>query len=316
MTALGRHADPLQLAGQGFLALGLGLFLTGQTFLLLLQPGGIIALPGDAPAPVQFQNPARHVVQKIAVVGHGDDRAREGGQIALQPGHGLGVQVVGGFVQEQNVGILEQQAAKGHAAAFAAGNLLHRHVARRAAQGVHGHFQAGFQIPDALGVHLLLHFGLPGDEGVHLLRLHGLGEFGVDFLKLPGDGRKVADALLHHFAHSARFTGQGLLLQITDGIAGGQHGFAVKGLVHTGQNFQQAGLARAVEAQHADLGPVKIGKRNVFQHFLLAVALGHADHGINNLVRFVAHRLLRVWDHGARAGIAYGASVWPGCKES
>ena len=51
-----------------------GFFFILQAVLLLLQPGGIVALPGNALAAVEFQNPAGHVVEKIAVMGHGDDR--------------------------------------------------------------------------------------------------------------------------------------------------------------------------------------------------------------------------------------------------
>ena len=191
VAALGRHADPLQFAGQGLLAVGFGLFLIGQALLLLFQPGGVVALPRDAPAAVQFQDPAGHVVQEVAVVGHGDDRTGEGGEVTLQPG----IQMVGGFVQQQDVRGLQQQAAQGHAAAFATGDLVHGHVGRRAAQGVHGHFQTGVQIPHALVVHQFLHLGLTLDEGVHLLRFHGFGETGIDFLELLGDG--------HEFAHTA-----------------------------------------------------------------------------------------------------------------
>ena len=226
-------------------------------------------------------------------MGHGDDRAGEGGEVTLQPGHGLGIQMVGGFVQQQDVRGLQQQAAQGHAAALAAGDFVHGHVGRRAAQGVHGHFQPGIQIPHALVVHQFLHLGLALDEGVHLLRFHGFGETGIDFLELPGDGHEFAHALFHHLAHGAGLPGQGFLLQIADGVAGSQHGLAVKGFVHTGQDLQQAGLARAVEAQDADLGPVEVREGDVLQHFFLAVALGHADHGINDLVRFVAHSILK-----------------------
>ena len=49
-------------------------------------------------------------------------------QVLLQPGDGFGVQVVGGFVEQQDVGLLEQQAAQGHAASFATGNDVHRGV--------------------------------------------------------------------------------------------------------------------------------------------------------------------------------------------
>ena len=222
-------------------------------------------------------------------MGNGDDSTGEGGEEAFQPGHRLGVKVVGGFVKQQNVGRFKQQAAQGHAAALAARNLGNGHVAGGAAQGVHGHFKARIQIPDVLGVHEFLHFGLTGDEGVHLVRFHGLGELGVDFFKFAGNGGEVAHAVFHHFAHGAGFVLERLLFQIADGVAWGQHGLAVKGLIHARQNAQQAGFTRAVQTKHADFGPVKVRKRNVFQHFLLAMTLGDADHGINNFVRFVTH---------------------------
>ena len=43
-----RHADPLELALQRLLALALRLLLLRQTLLLLLEPGGVVALPRDA----------------------------------------------------------------------------------------------------------------------------------------------------------------------------------------------------------------------------------------------------------------------------
>ena len=53
-----------------------------------------------------------------------------------------------------------------------------------------------------------------------------------------------------------------------ENLAGGYGmGLAVKGFVHTGQDLQQARLARAVEAQNADLGPVEVRKGDVLQHF-------------------------------------------------
>ncbi len=279
----------LPLAWRPLLALHLGLFFLLQALFLLLQPRGIVALPRNAAPPVQFKNPARHVVQEVAVVGHGDDRAGEGLEEAFQPRHRLRVQVVGGFVQQQDVRALQQQAAQGHATALAAGDDRHRRVAGGAAQGVHGHFEAGVQVPGALGVHLLLHLALALDEGVHLVRLHGLGEFGVDLLEFLHEIDHVLHAFFHHLAHGAGFVHQRFLLQVADGEARREHGLAVEVGVHPGQDLQQRRLARAVQAQHADLGAVEVGKGNVLQHLALAVALGDADHRIDDLVRFVAH---------------------------
>jgi hypothetical protein len=74
-------------------------------------------------------------------VGDGDHGAREVVQEALQPGHALGVQVVGRLVEQQHVRAGQQQAAQGHAAALAAGQLGHVRVPGRQAQGVGGHLQ-------------------------------------------------------------------------------------------------------------------------------------------------------------------------------
>ena len=44
--------------------------------------------------------------------------------------------------------------------------------------------------------------------------------------------------------------------------------------------------SRAVQAQHADLRAVEIGQVDVLQDRLLVMELPHADHGIDDLVRF------------------------------
>jgi hypothetical protein len=107
-----------------FWRLAFGLFLLAQRFLLLLQPGGVVALPGDAVAAVEFQDPAGDVVEEVAVVGDGDDRALVVAQVVFQPGHGFGVQVVGGLVEQQDVGFGQQQAGERDAPPLTAGQIL------------------------------------------------------------------------------------------------------------------------------------------------------------------------------------------------
>ena len=86
-------------------------------------------------APVELEDPARHVVEEVAVVGDRDDGALELGQVALQPPDALGVEVVGRLVEQQHVGLLQQQPAERHAAPLAARELGHVGVARGAAGG-------------------------------------------------------------------------------------------------------------------------------------------------------------------------------------
>jgi len=56
-----------------------------EPLLLLHQPGRIIALVGNALAAVEFENPARDVVEEVAVMGDDQDGAGIVAQMAFQP---------------------------------------------------------------------------------------------------------------------------------------------------------------------------------------------------------------------------------------
>ena len=55
-------------------------------------------MPWDALATVELEYPLAHVVEEVAVVGHGDDCAFILLQMLLEPVDALGVEVVGGLV--------------------------------------------------------------------------------------------------------------------------------------------------------------------------------------------------------------------------
>ena len=156
VACLGGHAHPFQLALEGLAAFALLLLLHGQPLGLLVQPAAVVALPGDALATVQLQNPACHVVEEIAVVRDGDDGTFILAQVLLQPVDALSVEMVGRLVEQQYVGFLQQQTAQRHTAALAAAEVLDGSVLVGAAQGIHGAFQPAVQIP---GVVLLQQFG-------------------------------------------------------------------------------------------------------------------------------------------------------------
>ena len=147
MAALGRHPDPLQFPLEGLLPLGFRFLLLLESLLLLIQPGGVVPLPGDSLAPVQLQDPAGDVVEEVTVVGHGDHGARVPLEVVLQPGDGLGVEVVRRFVEKQDVRTLEEEPAEGDPPPLAAGEDIHRGFPRRAAEGIHRHLQAGIEVP-------------------------------------------------------------------------------------------------------------------------------------------------------------------------
>ena len=263
------HTHPFQLSLEGLHTLALLLLLHRQAVGFLLQPGTIVALPGNALAAVEFENPAGHVVEEIAVVGHGDDGALVLLQVGLQPLHRLGVEVVGGLVQQEDVGFSEQQAAEGHAAPFASGEVLHRRVAVGAAQRIHRAFQFGVELPGVVLVDEFGEFALPLDELVHLVVAHRLSKFHIHLLVLLQHIHDLLHALLHHLLDSERVVELRLLWQITDGVAGREDHLALIGLVEAGDDLQQRGFSRAVEAQDADFRSVEEGKVDVLEDLSL-----------------------------------------------
>ena len=197
----------------------------------------------------------------------GDDEDGAGifAQVMLQPGDAFGIEMVGGLVQQQQIGLAQQQLGQGDAAPFAARQVVDRCLARRAAQGIHGLIDLGVEVPQVLVVDDVLQLG-------HLIgRLVGIvhGQFVV----------AVEDGLLgRHPLHDVaedvqRRVELGFLRQVAGCGALGQPCLALKFVVEAGHDAQQRRLARAVGAEHADLGVRVEGQMNVVEH-LLAAGIG------------------------------------------
>src|SRR5437588_11726165 len=76
LPRLRRRGDPFLLARERALArLFLAAFLR-QALLLLYEPRRVVALVGNALAAIKLENPPRHVVEEVTVMGDDQDRAR------------------------------------------------------------------------------------------------------------------------------------------------------------------------------------------------------------------------------------------------
>src|SRR5207248_4645130 len=84
----------------------------------LLEPAGVVALVRDPASAVQFENPSGDVVEEVAVVRDRDNRALVIVQMTLEPRDRLGVEVVRRLVEQQQVGLAQQQAAESDPAAL------------------------------------------------------------------------------------------------------------------------------------------------------------------------------------------------------
>ena len=126
-------------------------------------------------------------------MGDQDDRALVLGQVRLEPRDRLGVEVVGGLVEQQQVGVLEQQLAERDAAPLTAGEVRDRRVEGRDLEGVGGLLEAAVQVPDPLGVHGGLELVVLVGKLLGLLAL-GLAHEGHDLVVARLHGAQGGDA--------------------------------------------------------------------------------------------------------------------------
>ena len=257
------------------------LLFRGETLFLLLEPGTVVALPRNAVAAVEFENPFGGVVQKIAIVRHRDHGTREALQEMLQPFHALGVEVVGRFVEQQHVRFGQQQSTQRDAALFAAGQRADLRVPGGQPQCVGGDFHLHVGIR-AVGRDDRFVFRLIGRELIEI-RI-GLRVRRVDLVELRLRLEDQAHALLDDLANGLGGVELRLLRQIADAHIGHRHRLALEVEIGTRHDAQQAGLARAVESEHADLGAGEERERDVLEDNALGGHdLAHPVHGVNVL---------------------------------
>jgi hypothetical protein len=185
--------------------------------------------------------------------------------------------VVGGLVEQQQVGLGQQQLAERHPATLAAGQVRDGVVRRRAAQRVHRLLQLRVQVPRVRVVQRLLQPAHLLHQLVGVVGGHQLCHL-VEPVELDLD---VAEALLDVAAHGLVFVQPRLLLQDAHTGAGRQHGVAVVGGVQPGHDPQDARLAGPVRADDADLRAGKEVQTDVVKDHLVAVRLADLPHRVD-----------------------------------
>ena len=225
-------------------------------------------------------------------MGDDEDRARIGAQMAFEPVDGFRVEMVGRLVEQQQVGLLKQQAAERDPAALAAGERGHVRIVRRAAERVHRLLDLAVEIPQALGLDFVLQ---PG----HLVG----GVVGIvhrQFVVAVEDRLLVLDPEHRVAADVERRIELRLLRQIADLGALGDEALADELGVEAGHDAQKRRFARAVDAENADLGVGVERQVDVLEHLLAArPGLAEALHMIDELARGHVLTSLRIRELGA-----------------
>ena len=299
MPGSGGHLDPLELALESAALGGLRLLLQLQAPLLLLEPARVVAFPGDARAAVQLQDPAGDVVEEVPVVRHGDDGARVFGEVALEPGHGFGVEVVGGLVEEEQVRPLQQNLAERDAALLAARDLGDVGVGRREAQRVHRDLELAVELPGIGRLDGVLHALVLGHDLLALGLRELLGQLLVELLEALQQRARRRDRELDVAEHVFGRIEPGVLRQESDAGALGGKGLAGEVLFDAGHDLQQRGFAGAVQAEHADLRAGKKGEVDPLQDLALRRDdLPQVDHRVDVLVCHRSGGVYSILDFG------------------
>ena len=78
----------------------------------------------DVAIAVEYEEVVDDFVHKISVVADDDDAAAEGGEVVLKDVEGGDIEVVGGLIEDEEVGVLHEDHAELEAPALAAGELV------------------------------------------------------------------------------------------------------------------------------------------------------------------------------------------------
>ena len=206
-------------------------------------------------------------------------------EVVFEPLDALGVEVVGRLVEQQDRGLLDQQAGQRDAALLAAGQVLDRPVRRRAAQRLHRDLELVVERPAVDRVDLALEFAHLLHQRVEVgivLGIAHLGRDGVEAIDHVGDFARTVLDVLEHVLGRVELR---LLRQIADRDVLARPGLALIFLVDAGHDLHQRRLAGAVRADDADLGAVVELQVDVAEHRLLGAGegLGHVLHDISIL---------------------------------
>jgi len=186
-------------------------------------------------------------------VGHRDDGAGVAGEVALEPGHRQRIEVVRRFVEEQDVGLLDEQPAQRDPAALTAGEHIDDGIRRGTAQSVHGELEPGVELPRPHRLDRILHLCLPVEHRLHLVVVHRLGKAFGELVVLRKQRLGIGCAFLDDLEHRFPRLELGLLFQKTDTVARRPYDLSVACLLDAGHDPEQRRLSSTVETEHADL---------------------------------------------------------------
>ena len=84
------------------------------SFRLGFEVGRVATLMDVRPAPVELEHPRGQPVEQVPIVRHQDETPAEGQEALLEPRHRAQVEMVGGLVEDEELGRMGQHPGQGH----------------------------------------------------------------------------------------------------------------------------------------------------------------------------------------------------------
>ncbi|CAB4546796.1 unannotated protein [freshwater metagenome] len=197
LTALSTGAHPFELFLDALGSLSVLLAFDLHALSLGLKVRRVVAFVGVGPATVELKNPLRNVVEEVPVVGYRDHGSWVLLEVLLQPQHGLSIQVVGRFVEQQKVRGLQKQATQRDASTLTTREHRDVSIAWRATQCIHGLLNLRVKVPGVAVIELFLQRTHLGEKGVEV-RI-GFTELGGNVVELVQHGDGFGHAIFHVF---------------------------------------------------------------------------------------------------------------------
>ena len=178
-------------------------------------------------------------------------------QVALQPLDRLHIQVVGGLIEQQQVGILQQDLAQGDAHLPAARVVGHQLLGPLGCEADCGQqlVDAGIELIAVQGFEALMQPAQLVDQLLQVIRIAGgllAGHLMLHRMLAVEHHRRLAEGLEQLLTHGALGIDVEFLLHVGDARRALLHHLTAAGLLQAGDDPQLGGFAGAVDAHQPD----------------------------------------------------------------
>ncbi len=189
-------------------------------------------------------------------------------QIVFEPAGGLQVEVVGGFVQQQDVGVFQQQSGQQQAILLAAAQLRDVLLERAGTktQPDQDSLDLVVEVVCVAPMQLVLQMVEPASQSRPLCVVLCFGQAVGELFRFLGKCHKFAEGLEGFLPHGPAVRELRLLFQVADTGRRVQLATAAVGLFTAGENLQQRGLPGPVRTHHGQAFPLAHVERDAIEH--------------------------------------------------